>query len=444
MNVQYLWIDALCIIQNDIEEQDWYVESGNMRHIYSNSLFTIAADLSTNRTDGLFLKRPIHPTWRSFRETDKRTRHPGMLFRKSFAHRDESALLSSALSKRGWALQESILPTRILHFTAEEMVWECNTHCRCECGLPGYSLVKLTCQGISRTRTLTPKYTYDSNEEASRDIVNFLSKRTPESVYWSWQTIVEYYTKRKLTNDADKLSALSGLAQVAIDSHGFGRDAYLAGLWRGGLVKSLLWHVKGPLEPRRYTEYRAPSWSWASIDSSVKYFAEHYQFQFFENVTIIEAKCDASPLDPTGRVNGGHILLSGSLARVRVSIKHGYQSIYTGYNGHATHTHEDQIANVQRFGHERMFEVLLDERMAYGDFDSDYYCLQTGTNFDAHTQGARVWWLVLKKRVPVPESETCVFERVGIGYKYTPARAPASVPILDLFTLARKETIMLV
>jgi hypothetical protein len=74
MSVRYLWIDALCIIQNDIDERDWYKESGNMRHVYSNDLFTIAADVSTHADEGFLLDQYNIPSWRAFSGTQNDVR----------------------------------------------------------------------------------------------------------------------------------------------------------------------------------------------------------------------------------------------------------------------------------------------------------------------------------------------------------------------------------
>lgn len=399
-----------------------------MRHIYSNALFVIAADISRNCKEGFLRKDYDKPGWRTFPRINREEESETVFFRTTVnsQHLDSDALLTSALSKRGWALQESILPNRILHF-AREISWECNTHCQCQCRRSDYSLVKVQCCGILKARTQPSNYVYDEDHDKSREIMHFLSSRTVESVYWAWQTIVEYYTKRQLTNHADKLSALSGLAQLAIDSHGFDATAYLAGLWRNTLVKGLLWHVRGPPTPQRYTTYRAPSWSWASIDGSVKYFTEHYQFRFEDEVIILEAKCEASSSDPTGRVKAGHIILSGRLQPVKITITSGRKSRYTGYNGQAGHTHIDQLVHVKAYNGKTTHEVLMDESMQYGEVDCGYYCLQVGTTLDSRTGGARGWWLVLKKQslplTDVPCSTTSpipTFERVGIGYEYFP------------------------
>lgn len=49
---RYLWIDALCIIQDSIE--DWKAESIQMGDIYRRSTFAIAAAASKNSTTRIF------------------------------------------------------------------------------------------------------------------------------------------------------------------------------------------------------------------------------------------------------------------------------------------------------------------------------------------------------------------------------------------------------
>jgi len=81
--------------------------------------------------------------------------------------------------------------------------------------------------------------------------------------YSLWRQLVQNYTLRDLTYPDDRFPALSGVAseiQKRID------DIYIAGLWRDDLHRGLVWevHRSGPA-----AKYRAPSWSWASIDGRV-------------------------------------------------------------------------------------------------------------------------------------------------------------------------------
>lgn len=82
-----------------------------------------------------------------------------------------------------------------------------------------------------------------------------------------WYEMVEEYMRRSLTKVIDKLPALSGMAitvQMAMPT-----NRYLAGHWRQGLELSLFWEKvpwTGSKQVVRQGEYRAPTWSWASVD----------------------------------------------------------------------------------------------------------------------------------------------------------------------------------
>jgi len=52
LGIQYVWIDCLCLVQDNIVE--WQTDSGKMADIYGNSYLTVAATLARNAHDGLF------------------------------------------------------------------------------------------------------------------------------------------------------------------------------------------------------------------------------------------------------------------------------------------------------------------------------------------------------------------------------------------------------
>lgn len=74
---------------------------------------------------------------------------------------------------------------------------------------------------------------------------------------------MQAYSRCKLTYSKDKLIAILGLAQLF---HSNLEDEYVVGMWRRELVQQLSWSVKQPTCARKYSNYVAPSWSWASID----------------------------------------------------------------------------------------------------------------------------------------------------------------------------------
>jgi len=53
LQVRYLWIDSLCIIQDDFS--DWEREASLMGNVYANSFLTIAASSSTDDSSGCLL-----------------------------------------------------------------------------------------------------------------------------------------------------------------------------------------------------------------------------------------------------------------------------------------------------------------------------------------------------------------------------------------------------
>jgi hypothetical protein len=61
LHVRYLWIDSLCIIQDDTE--DWRTESLRMDQVYKNALLNIAATAASDSRRGLFYSRPHLVPW---------------------------------------------------------------------------------------------------------------------------------------------------------------------------------------------------------------------------------------------------------------------------------------------------------------------------------------------------------------------------------------------
>jgi hypothetical protein len=85
-----------------------------------------------------------------------------------------------------------------------------------------------------------------------------------------WWAVVNEYSMRDLTNPFDKLPAIRGLAVHLHDSYLGGTDIqYIKGLWTNNMAAGLLWYVDlGAARPRPES-YRAPSWSWASVEGVV-------------------------------------------------------------------------------------------------------------------------------------------------------------------------------
>ncbi|KAH7389170.1 heterokaryon incompatibility protein-domain-containing protein [Cadophora sp. MPI-SDFR-AT-0126] len=230
---RYIWIDSLCIIQDS--EDDWRQESALMSKLYSNSGLNISAAGAKDGSVGCFFAR--EDNWLEIVSTISRgTRARYIVLDDNF----ESKLLDNMpLMRRGWALQERILAPRTIHFAKNQLFWECNEFHACESLPDGYQHEG----SITRLGDDTP---------ASEDL----------SV---WQAIVLSYSFGELTDSKDKLVAISGLAQ-AVQSDLLG--SYVAGLWRNGIESQLPWYMYGG-HKHRPDDYRAPTWSWASVDGPI-------------------------------------------------------------------------------------------------------------------------------------------------------------------------------
>jgi hypothetical protein len=123
LGVQYLWIDSLCIVQDDPE--DWDHESGLMEQVFSSAYITIAATCSNGTNDGFLKERPK-------RKYIKMTKGDASYFVCEAIDNFDLDVERAELNKRGWVLQERALSRRTIHFTDKQCYWECGGGVRCE------------------------------------------------------------------------------------------------------------------------------------------------------------------------------------------------------------------------------------------------------------------------------------------------------------------------
>lgn len=124
MGVRYLWIDSLCIVQEDPVE--WAAESGWMEDVFSNAYCTIAASSASSSLVGFL--GPRRP-----RDAIRLSTPGGPPLHLAEAVDDFRAdVENSELSSRGWVLQERALSRRTIYFTSTQVYWECGTGVVCE------------------------------------------------------------------------------------------------------------------------------------------------------------------------------------------------------------------------------------------------------------------------------------------------------------------------
>lgn len=297
LGIRYLWIDALCIVQND--KDDWETEAITMCDIFAHSRVTISAAKSSSSAEH-FLERPVDETltldFHSALKPDIFGEYSIRLEPRHVKPANEDTTETAWVS-RAWVWQEQIMSTRQVVFGNKTLQFRCGSGTFLEDGR------------------------WEMNElMATYQFVDF------------WLDSVETYSSRKLTYASDRLKAISGAARFIEGLHHMdGKPKrYLAGVWEDNyLPAQLSWvydesslsctELMGLLQDKE--RYIAPSWSWASRDGGV-----HCSFSRAEPVFRI-VKSDLRASNKSAMVSvafGSSITLSGKISQIPVEPSSGH------------------------------------------------------------------------------------------------------------------------
>ena len=234
---RYLWVDALCIIQDDFQNKLHHIRQ--MDRIYASAVLTIVANCGTDAASGLTGVRP-----------GSRKPHQEVLIFPEGAMISGAVNLNSTLeyspwNSRGWTLQEKLLSRRCLIFGIDEVSWECTCDSWRE-----ETVLEVADPGDSRplrglfadsTRQYQSGHPLISNDHFS-----------------SFTEIVQDYTYRNLGFASDILNAFIGILSALTLSRG---TRFLFGLPEQNFDTALLWtSTSGLLVFEDHTSF--PSWSW--------------------------------------------------------------------------------------------------------------------------------------------------------------------------------------
>ncbi|KAJ3455290.1 hypothetical protein MRS44_013890 [Fusarium solani] len=338
LGYRYIWIDALCIIQDD--RSDFEVECDG--------------------DGGCFLPRDAEGakavTYRAINQRYRRSLESADYFN---AHPDSADLTiypsfgpwikginQGPVFRRGWCLQEREMSPRVLHFTKSRILWECRETIASE-DAP---------EMVSKAARDLELGSYLSTARLLDDEKTTVTLKTKGGTIYEgskWPRIVEAYSHRSLSVVADKLPAISGLAAtVALQRPD---DTYLAGIWRSELLKGISWvpakraerlpvdglgsgsdtdtvilSAKALTEPGLRTEEKwppepvdpdIPSWSWVAHDGPIRFCGDSWGSVYWTEITVdddehkwiksevqvdvLSASVNHTGKDPFGRVSGG-------------------------------------------------------------------------------------------------------------------------------------------
>ncbi|KAK4159284.1 heterokaryon incompatibility protein-domain-containing protein [Cladorrhinum sp. PSN259] len=292
VDVQYIWIDSLCIIQDEEHKTDWNREAPRMADVYRGSFLTVSATWGDTPHSGCFIDPQPGTTIGPI--VVREVKHFPDTLRVALPENNPAE--GFHLLTRGWTYQERTLSPRLIHFGRHEMIWECSTSCTCECGQAKDSHL-----GLSKAQF--------------HDLIS-----SPWGEKWpnAWRRMIIQYSALHLTYASDKLPALSGLAdQIQRSSN----QTYIAGMWQETLVLDMCWYlprIAGKPPKRPYATYQAPSWSWASVNGPVEYPGEVYADQDQNGALanprqyaeVVSAMCFPAGPSPLGSLKGGYVVLS--------------------------------------------------------------------------------------------------------------------------------------
>ncbi|KAK4156994.1 a97f8ef6-a9b0-4f8b-8fdf-2c72f37eda9e [Chaetomidium leptoderma] len=330
LGLRYLWIDSLCIIQDDAE--DWAREAAQMANVYRNAHLVINAANSDADKTGFLRPRggvsnmvrlpPLSAPGSKLQLYLQLLPPEGRRWSDPATGPDN--LSGEPISSRAWCLQERSLPVRALQYGSHQTFWECERMRASEDGDAvlqdggGGGHLKRLC----KTGNMMPNRSVFAPPDDDREPDSELEQK----VNWvDWYRMVEDYTARRITKHTDRLPALSGLAQAVARDTG---AEYLAGSWKSGLLEGLLWcrAQPGGHGLTATPEYVAPSWSWASVVGAVQFpiytwYTQRARWKgrmadFEPLADYLEHSVVKRDLDPYGRLERGLLSLRAPLLSV--------------------------------------------------------------------------------------------------------------------------------
>ncbi|KAG6365757.1 hypothetical protein INS49_007368 [Diaporthe citri] len=202
LGIRYLWIDALCIVQDNVE--DWERQSEQMSTIYEKAYLVIAASSSSSATQG-FLNH-------------QREQHPYYL-RLPDRYGTQATVAAQLIPESGIHTRSQ----KTDPWTMDELQWVCKTEKDCECRLPAasnsyHSMLRGYCDGTHQDQVASTELTLRAGHE--------------------WCKAVSDYSRRRLTRADDKLPGIPGIASRFAAGMGF---RYVAGLWAEDIIQGLAW-----------------------------------------------------------------------------------------------------------------------------------------------------------------------------------------------------------
>jgi hypothetical protein len=389
LGYEFLWIDALCIIQDD--ESDKSNQIFNMHLIYRYCDVVIAVVHSNSIEKPCFSSISPEVAEIPLLRTDT----SGTLrLRRPFKHPQMRSVNEFPLLTRGWTLQELLLPYRMIQITRNELIFRCRTHDICQCG--------------DSTRLAR-------NHLEDRDPIKFHNGPIQNSLPADealdyWFRLLSDYSERKFTVEVDRYHAIQGLMSVLSTSLG---SEYYCGLWPTHIWDCLLWdNFKRGDRPTRKRLELWPTWSWLSVMNShhgIGHWTQLRDGGIMETTSLCSIRIESVPrAHPIRHLQGQYrLVIKGTLI----------QAVYEWQDGRGP------------YGNLCIFSFMPTKELKEPYFDPDtdlselehpipIYCVPlVETEGNRKNRKDHTTALLVMQPISWPQ-ENC-FERIGVAYQNT-------------------------
>jgi hypothetical protein len=230
LGFKYLWVDTLCICQDDGDEKRAQIAAMNL--IYKGATMTLVAVEADNAFSGLPGVRP-YPQPR-----ERIVERVGLIRLTTVSPPIDELLANSKWVRRAWTYGEEQFSRRLLYFTKQQVYFSCLLYSHREDAFDGDP----------------GAYT----GKGQRILHDFIMQE-----YLWLQSCLAEFSPRTYTFPVDRLDAFRSILNELTER---GQYPFLEGLPTRDLLRAMCWQHKS-MYNRRNLSY--PSWSWAGWDGAV-------------------------------------------------------------------------------------------------------------------------------------------------------------------------------
>jgi hypothetical protein len=303
LGIRYIWIDSLCIIQKS--QKDWEAESSRMSSVFHGAFLTLAATDAKQGQGDLCLSS-LEPAI----EIKHGSGDSNIVALVKCPAANTQLLHSSALNSRGWVLQELVLSRRTVHFSKDQLYWQCQEILLSEDGLiadnqfgsfrsEGYIAEDLTGVNVGNHK--------ENNEQRIKVTMRY---------WWKWMLD---YSSRDFTHRRDRLAALAGLSQRVASDTGL---TPCFGMWKERLILDMSWTNSATMretgsESKRSEIPNIPTWSWLCYETQIippdqEYEGDH---KLYTKLCELEIQWMGTPM--TSSIHSTTLILSGPVRQLQ-------------------------------------------------------------------------------------------------------------------------------